>query len=188
MRCLEQLLPLLEERGMLADGSVFVSSQQPFGDVASCLWHLRRGRTPKLWPLALLFAESGPLRVIADRNGWASEYQGLASQFREAIEALNRIRYHATEAHVTLGDRVELRVLFRLRTGRVTYLPGVSTTRDDIDFGGIFRVGIQVFDGPFVMVHVNPETLELKRGVRLLDRDPSPHPHCPTDEELRREA
>lgn len=184
IRCLEGLLALLESRVVSLDGTFYVSAQQPFADVAPMLWHLRRGETFSLRYLALQFAEKGPLWQLAAGNGWTDDYALLRSDFEKAFAILNRIRYHGSEQAVEVGDHVGLRVLFRNRTGRVVYLPGHSAPRPDIDFGGIFRVGIQTLGGPFVMVHVDGDLLEVKKGVTFLRRDTTGIPKLPTPEEL----
>ncbi len=111
------------------------------------------------------------------------EFKECRSKFTAAFEALNCVRYFDSEQPVRLGDHVGLRVLFRTRAGRVTYLPGVSPENREIDFGGLFRVGID-FDGGFVMWHVDPDSLELKKGVAFVKTDPNAIPEVPTAEEL----
>lgn len=164
-------------------GTPYISTQQPFGDLAQPLWHYRRGRFPHLRQLAVLFGPGGPLETLAQSNGWLPEFKQCQSKFTEAFEALNRVRYFSSEQPVELGDHVSLRVLFRTRAGRVTYLPGVSRENPDIDFGGLFRVGID-FDGGFVMCHVDPDALELKKGVTFVTRDAKAIPEVPSAMEL----
>ncbi len=184
--CLEALLRLLESRCQDLGDSPFVSSQQLVGEVSTSLWWFRRGRFPKLWALGLLLGPSGPVAKIAQRNGWAAEFQVLQGRFERAAHALNRVRYRASELPVELGDHVIVRYFFRRKAARVTYLPGVSKPSAEIDFDGLFRVGVQVSDGPFVAVHVDPETLEVKDDMAFVRRDPAAIPAPPPNEELRR--
>jgi len=185
---LERLLPLLETRAGNLGDSPFVSAQQPFGEVSTQLWHLRRGRLRRAWSLAMLFGENGPLARLAEQNGWADEYQPMQAEACKAIASLGRIRYFGSEEVVALGDHVALRVFFRKTSGRVTYLPGVSRPRSEIDFGGLLRIGVQEQSGAFVAIHVDPETLEVKKGLRFVRRDAVAIPSCPSDEELSRDA
>jgi hypothetical protein len=181
---IEELLPLLENRSASVGGTDFLSAQQPFAEVASWLWHLRRGKLPKLWSLATLCAESGPLARLAENNAWQDEFRGLRTRLREILGALNRIRYHGSDEPVELGDQVSLRVFFRRTVGRVVYLPGVSAPRPAIDFDGLFHVAIRTPAGSFVMPHVDPDNLELGKGIRFLRRDKTAIPAGPTDEQL----
>jgi len=173
---LERTCGLLETRASDVAGTGYVSPPQPFGDVAQRLW---RRRFASLHHLALLFAGGGPIEAIAVRNGWPEEFRTLQADFRGTFEALNGIRYFATEQRVELGDHVELRVLFRMRRGRVCYLPGQPRHDPEIDFGGLFRVGIDIPGHSFVVVHVDPESLDLKKSVRFIARDPRDVPEPP---------
>ena len=188
VRCLESLVVLLEERSQAGDGEVFVSAQQPLGEIATALWHLRRGPAPRLWSLALLLSETSPLATMAARDGWVEEYRQVLQESGQAFETLMRVRYSNSEDVVALGDHVAFRLFFRTAHGRVVYLPGVSTPSPEIDFGGLFRVGVQVENGPFVTHHVDPGTLEVKKGVRLVKRDAAAIPARPSDDEMRRDA
>ena len=181
---LTRLLGLLESGVHDVRGSGYVSPQQPFGEVSQRLWHIRRGRFAGLHHLSLLFAAGGPLERIAAANGWAPQLASLRAQFVDAFAALNRIRYSGTEEPVELGDHVVLRGFLRRTSGRVSYLPGEPRHHAELDFGGLFRVGIQTERG-FVAVFVDPETLDLKKTVRLQKRDPTNVPAAPTEEELR---
>ena len=70
-----------------------------------------------------------------------------------------------------------------MRSGRVTYLPGVSPENSEIDFGGLLRVGID-FGSGFVMWHIDPDSLELRKGVAFVKREPEDFPSVPSTEEL----
>jgi len=177
---LERTCALLEDRTRDVASTGYVSPQQPFGDIAQRLWHVRRQRYAGLHHLSLLFAGGGPLEAIATRNGWSNEFRTLKAEFQPAFDALNCIRYFATEQRVELGDHVELRVLFRKRRGRVCYLPGKPTHNPEIDFGGLFRIGVDIPGHSFVAVHVDPEALDLKKSVRFVARDPHNVPEPPS--------
>jgi hypothetical protein len=179
VKVLERTLGLLESRTANVAGTDYVSPQQPFGAVAQRLWHIRRQRYAGLHHLSLLFAAGGPIETLAARNGWPEDFRALQAEFRTAFDALNGIRYFATERRVELGDHVELRGLLRTRRGRVSYLPGQPRHDPDIDFGGLFRVGIDVPGHAFAIVHVDPDSLDLKKSVRFVARDPRNVPEAP---------
>lgn len=182
MHALEMVTAILAESPQEVSGTCYVSAQQPLGDLAQALWHHRRGRFVQLRQIAWMFAPDGPLERLAGRNQWLDEFAQARALFEPAFRALNCVRYFDSEVPVQLGDRVKLRVLLRRTEGRVAYLPGVSPTNPQIDFGGLFRVGIATSDGGFVSCHVDPDSLGLKRGVVLLRRDPSAPPAVPGDE------
>jgi hypothetical protein len=181
---LERLLALLESRVPQVADSGYVSPQQPIGDVSRRLWHIRRGNFAGLHHLSLLFAERGPLARLASANGWSADFVPLQQQFLASFAALNRIRYHGTEQGVELGDHVQVTTFFfRKETGRVSYLPGAPRHDPEIDFGGLFRVGVQARG--FVGVHVDPDSLELRKTAKFIRRDAESVPPPPSDEELR---
>lgn len=183
VEAVERVVERLEKSPQNLSGTFYVSTQQPFGDLVQPLWHYRRGKFPQLRQLALLFGPGGPLETLAQTNGWLSEFRTCRAGFAAAFEALNCVRYFESEQPVRLGDHVSLRVLFRTRAGRVAYIPGVSPENPEIDFGGLFRVGID-FDGGFVTCHVDPDSLELKKGVAFGKCDANAVPDVPSAEEL----
>lgn len=83
-----------------------------------------------------------------------------------------RVWYNGIQEEVQIGDWVQLRVLFRKRTGRIVYLPGTSKRHREMAYGGVEDVGIRLEDGTFVATPVHPETSRLKKGVLLVRRDP----------------
>lgn len=183
VEAVERVVERLEKSPQDLSGTFYVSTQQPFGDLVQPLWHYRRGKFPQLRQLALIFGPGGPLETLAQANGWLPEFRTCQAGFRAAFEALNCVRYFDSEQPVRLGDHVSLRVLLRTRAGRVAYLPGVSPENPEIDFGGLFRVGID-FDGGFVTCHVDPDSLELKKGISFVERDANAVPEVPSTEEL----
>lgn len=184
VRALERITSILEERPQDVTGTIYVSGQQPFGDLVQALGHHRRNRFVQLRQLAMMFAADGPLERLSTVNGWLADLQRARVEFQSAFAALNCIRYFASEVPVQLGDHVTLRVLFRRREGRVTYLPGVTSPRSQIDFGGLFRVGVTTPRGWFIGCHVDPDSLDLKKGIALVRRDSSPTPAVPSDRAL----
>ena len=183
VEAVQRIVNILQKETQDVSGSIYISSQQPLGDLVQPLWHYRRGKFIKLRQLALIFAAGGPLEQLAETNGWFSQFKESQASFDAAFQALNCVRYFDSEVPVQLGDHVSLRVLFRRRAGRVCYLPGVSPENPEIDFGGLCRIGID-FTGGFMMWQVDPDSLELKKGVTLVNRDPVSVPAVPTAEDL----
>lgn len=185
VKALESVIEYLDKRTSDVSGTVYISSQQPLGDISQPLWHIRRGNFVQLRVLALAFDARGPLSHIARVNGWESEFEHARDDFFTAFDALNRIRYFQSETPVELGDRVRLRHLFSKKSGRVVYLPGVSQPNSEIDFGGLFRLGVSIEDGTFTAYHVDPDSLAVVKSVEFEGRDSEGIPEMPSDEELR---
>ena len=87
-----------------------------------------------------------------------------------------RVCYHDRTTPVLLGDRVQLRVFLRSRTGQVTYVPGISAINEELEYGGLTWVGIQVDNGPAVGKLVDPGSSSLEKGVRFVGRGTPTHP------------
>ncbi|WP_146151791.1 hypothetical protein [Ahniella affigens] len=181
VEAVKRVVDILESKPQDVSGTIYLTTQQPLKELVEPLWHYHRGRFPHLRHVALLFAAGGPLEQVATRNGWRSPFERSQAAVLKSFQALNRVRYFGSEDPVELGDRVSLRVMFRRRIGRVAYLPGVSPENPEIDFGGIFRVGIDC-PGFFVSCHVDPDFLELKKGITLVARDPLDVPPVPPDD------
>jgi hypothetical protein len=184
VKVLESIFSLLESKVENVSGTGYVSPQQPLGDLSQKLWHYRRKHYVGLHHVSLLFSETGPLNTISQLNGWANQFTALRNDFFVAFHALNRIRYHMTEEPVELGDHVHLRLFFKNRIGRVSYLPGRPVHNTNIDFNGLFSVGIEIKGGGFVAVHVDPDTLDLKKSVRFIKRDTMNIPEVPPESVL----
>ena len=84
---------------------------------------------------------------------------------------------------VELGDRVEVRGLLRRRRGSVNYVPGVSTPHDEMEFDGLYWVGVALDDGTFRGEVVDPDTGCLPKKLAFLQRGSSdslaPVPQAP---------
>lgn len=182
---LEELIELLDKRTTDVSGTVYISPQQPLGDIVEPLWNIRRSHFKGLKLLALMFEADGALAHLSRVNGWEPEFEAARNKFRPAFEALNRVLYFGSETPVELGDHVRVRDFFRMKTGRVTYLPGVSPQNSELDFGGLFDLGVQFDGGSFLGIRIDRDTLEVKKSVEFLRRDPENVPDMPTDEELR---
>ena len=84
-------------------------------------------------------------------------------------------KYSDGETDVRLGDGVALRVWFKLRRGRVVYVPGVSRKNPEFEHDdGMRRVGIRLEDRSLVATPVLLKTEFLKPKVKSLGRDESP--------------
>jgi len=76
------------------------------------------------------------------------------------------VRYHEGNVTTQLGDRIELRGLFRRRKGIVNYVPGISPVHDEMEHNALHWVGIVFDNGIFTGVLVDPDTgCTLKRLV-----------------------
>lgn len=82
----------------------------------------------------------------------------------------SKVSYFDGETPVLLGDRVQLRIFLRRRTGQVTYVPGISAVSDEMEHGGLTWVGIQVDNGPTVGKLVDPSSFALQKGICFLGR------------------
>jgi hypothetical protein len=99
------------------------------------------------------------------------------------------ITYSDKVTPVQLGDRVETRVWWRKRPGRVVYVPGLSPLNQEMARGGLTWVGIRLDEGGFVSTVVDPTGLFLVKNEKFLARDPSgftplgpdEDPHGPDD-------
>ncbi len=92
------------------------------------------------------------------------------------------VLYHdGTE--VALGDQVRLRVLFRKHTGRVVYVPGISSMNAEFEYNGMQWVGIRLDDGGLVATPILQKTARLKKKITFVARDTSPYA-APRDREF----
>jgi hypothetical protein len=80
------------------------------------------------------------------------------------------ITYYQDNVVVNVGDYVKVRILFRWKIGRVVYVPGVSMFNPNMEYNGLQWVGIQIDDGPFLGVVVDPNTKTIKKTVQFIDR------------------
>lgn len=87
------------------------------------------------------------------------------------IEGARPITYGDGVTPVQIGDWVSLRVLFRRRTGRVVYVPGVSKLHGEFEFGGLIWVGIDIPRGPVVKAVVDPDDRRLQENIRFVRHD-----------------
>jgi hypothetical protein len=184
VQAVERVVAILDSRPQDVTGSIYVSPQQPLGDLTQPLWHYRRGQFVQLRQLLLMFARGGPLEQLALKNNWHSDFEASKLLFDSAFRSLNFIRYFNSEQRVEIGDHVRLRSFFRKADGRVNYVPGLSLPNDEIDFGGLFRIGVALRKGGFTHVHVDPDSLAAKEGLEFQARDSAPTPPVPSPEEL----
>jgi hypothetical protein len=84
------------------------------------------------------------------------------------------VRYFDGTVEVQLGDRVALRILFRKRTGRVVYVPGISPLNPEFAYNGLQWVGVRLEDRSLVATVVLHKTGTLKKKVKFIARDASP--------------
>jgi hypothetical protein len=84
------------------------------------------------------------------------------------------VKYADGVTDVQLGDRAALSIWFRLRAGRVVYVPGVSPLNPEFEYNGMRWVGIRLEDRSLVATPVLARTETLKPKVKFIDRDSSP--------------
>lgn len=84
------------------------------------------------------------------------------------------VRYSDRTADVKLGDRVSIKIWFRMRNGRVVYVPGVSALNSEFEYNGMRWVGIRLEDDALVASPVLSGTESLKKKVHFIRRDDSP--------------
>lgn len=96
------------------------------------------------------------------------------------------IRYANGQDDVCLGDRVRVRLFLILhRTGRVSYIPGISPLHGEMEHDGIRLVGITFDDGGAGGFWVDPSTARLIKTVRFLGRDRSRAPELPSEKDWK---
>jgi hypothetical protein len=84
------------------------------------------------------------------------------------------VRYFDGVTEVQLGDQVGLRLLFKKRTGRIVYVPGISAFNPEFEYNGLQWVGIRLPDRSLAAMIVLPETGNLQKRVKFIGRDNSP--------------
>ena len=84
------------------------------------------------------------------------------------------VRYFDATTEVQLGDRVTLKVLFRERTGRVVYVPGISAFNPEFEYNGMKWVGIRLNDRSLVATPIIIKTGNLQKKIHFVERDDSP--------------
>jgi len=80
------------------------------------------------------------------------------------------VRYHGAQNQVRLGDRVEMRGLFRKRHGVINYVPGISPVHGEMEHNGLYWVGVSFLDGTFTGIIVDPDTGCIRKKVVFLER------------------
>lgn len=84
------------------------------------------------------------------------------------------VYYHDGVTPVQLDDQVATRSLwsfFRLQTGRVVYVPGVSKKNRLWEHSGLCWVALRVKSGTTLGLVVDPQTSRLRPGVRFVGRN-----------------
>lgn len=86
----------------------------------------------------------------------------------------SRLFYYGTETPVELGDRVEIRRLFRgPLTGVVCYIPGLSPVNEELEFENRKHWAIHLDnDGGVMTIFYCPEQLQPPKKIRFSKRGP----------------
>lgn len=79
-------------------------------------------------------------------------------------------KYFGGDVPVLPGDYVETTIWWRRRRGRVVYVPFVSPLNRYMDYDGMFMVGFQIDNGPFVGAALDPDNGYLKKKNRFIAR------------------
>ena len=79
-------------------------------------------------------------------------------------------KYYGGETEIHLGDRVQVRELFRKREGIVNYVPGISPTHGEMEHDGLYWVGVAYPGGAFTGILVDPDTGCTLKKMIFLDR------------------
>jgi len=87
-----------------------------------------------------------------------------------APSGMRPVHYHGGDVAVRLGDEVSARSIIFRKEGRVVYVPGVSKKNRSMEHGGLCWVGIKFSDGTLTGTIVDPDTFQLKKGVRFIKR------------------
>lgn len=84
------------------------------------------------------------------------------------------ITYYDRTTQVQLGDKVETKVWFRRRSGRIAYVPGISLINVEFEHDGLRWVGIRLENGSIVATVVDPKgDYILKKSLKFVERDPT---------------
>lgn len=78
------------------------------------------------------------------------------------------IHYADGTTEVRLGDKVSIRSFFIRRTGTVSYVPGISPKKRDMEHHGLCWIGISLDRGGSASTVVIPEMRRLQASVRRL--------------------
>jgi hypothetical protein len=99
------------------------------------------------------------------------------------MTAYEPVRYCPGDREVKLVDRVTARVFFFIKkSGRVSYIPGVSDLHPEMEHDGIRLVGISFSGGGAGGFWVDSSSGRLEKRVRFVSRDSSPFPPLPSPE------
>lgn len=91
------------------------------------------------------------------------------------------ITYKDRSTEVRLGDRVETRLWFRTRRGRVAYLPGQSPLNAAMERDGLQWVGVRLDQGGFMSLVVDPEQHVVIGNLTFVTRDEADMPELKAD-------
>jgi hypothetical protein len=90
------------------------------------------------------------------------------------------IRYFGSDVDVQPGDKVETRVWFIRRKGRIVYVPGISRFNSQFEFNGLRWVAIRS-ENLIIGSIVDARYETLKRRVKFIERDGSTFEEVPDD-------
>jgi hypothetical protein len=89
----------------------------------------------------------------------------------DSLSSSSGLFYHGTDIDVRLGDRVEVKRLFRRPLeGFVCYIPGISPTNVELEFEDVKQWAIRSADGSVYPILYDPERFQPPRHIRFLER------------------
>ena len=126
-------------------------------------------------PEVLRRLQEGVCRFWQPQN-WKSETEVM--KYLERLQKYEKTwkkksspaKYHGGKMDIHLGDRVELRSLFRKRSGIINYVPGISEPHGEMEHHGLYWVGISFPNGSFTAVVIDPDTGCLAKKIHFLER------------------
>lgn len=115
----------------------------------------------------------GPVQVYwhegAVIEAYCENLEDLSASKRRAPTNHPPVRYYGTDQEVRIGDLVSVKFwLFRKCVGRITYVPGVSDLKRELERDGLAWIRMKAEDGTVIDSVVVDGSLG--RGVQLLAR------------------
>lgn len=83
----------------------------------------------------------------------------------------SRLFYYGTQDEVRLGDRIAIRRLLRKeQNGTVTYIPGVSSIREELEYEDVRQWAFTCENGSTYAILYDPDSFQPPKTIRLIAR------------------